>query len=109
MVSKNEKNYTLCFCSFILVFSLQAQDNKVVYSKKDSLKIISWNIFQLPKIATFGKNVGNTSYKKRIDLVINYLKKGNFDLIILEEAYNNFTLKKLMLDSKMIMYLFQKK
>jgi len=72
------KKFTLFLCFFISTFSFAKE-----------LKVLSWNIFSLPSI------LGNKSVDKRAPLIVDALVKNNYDVILLQEAFNKETIKKL--------------
>ncbi|MBM76931.1 MAG: hypothetical protein CL846_00465 [Crocinitomicaceae bacterium] len=56
--------------------------------KKDTLKILSWNIQMLPNLyAPFTKLV-RKKQKIRLPEIIKYLEKSNFDIIVLQEVFD---------------------
>ena len=56
--------------------------------KKDTLKVLSWNIQMLPNLyAPFTKLV-RKKQKIRLPEIIKYLEKSNFDIIVLQEVFD---------------------
>ena len=76
--------FLFLFFSYYQCFSLPKKHSL----KKDTLKILSWNIQMLPNLyAPFTKLV-RKKQKIRLPEIIKYLEKSNFDMIVLQEVFD---------------------
>ncbi|NLI24668.1 MAG: sphingomyelin phosphodiesterase [Bacteroidales bacterium] len=71
----------------VLFFLPLAAQNKYIYASRDhfagnELKILSWNIYMLPSIIT------QTNNSDRAKAIGEYLGKGEFDVILFQEAFS---------------------
>jgi endonuclease/exonuclease/phosphatase family metal-dependent hydrolase len=56
--------------------------------KDDSLKVLTWNVYMLPKIASLSKEIGNTHLEQRAEEIANYLLRSHFDVVVLQEVFD---------------------
>lgn len=56
--------------------------------KDDSLKVLTWNVYMLPKIASLSKEIGNTRLEQRAAEIAQYLLKANYDVVVLQEVFD---------------------
>ena len=78
--------YIIALFLFIIHFQCFSIEN---YSlKKDTLKILSWNIQMLPNLyAPFTKLV-RKKQKVRLPEIVKYLEKSDYDVIVLQEVFD---------------------
>lgn len=71
--------FAFCFLCALFFQPLKAQNSVIV--PNDSLRILTWNVFLLPRPILSGQN-------KRVKKIINVLKESNqWDLVILQEVF----------------------
>lgn len=56
--------------------------------KDDSLKVLTWNVYMLPKIASLSKEIGNTRLEQRAAEIAHYLLRANYDIVVLQEVFD---------------------
>lgn len=86
---KNSKRISLLMLAFILAGSAVALpgSNKITQQKTENaageknLKILSWNIYMLPKIVPLKGKL------ERAQAIVDELKKSDFDIIVFQEAF----------------------
>ncbi|MCO5249754.1 MAG: sphingomyelin phosphodiesterase [Chitinophagales bacterium] len=77
--------------------NVDAQNRQILTDKQsneDSLKILSWNIYMLPPLVKF------TGKRKRATAIGKELAKTDYDVLVLEEAFNPGARKKLRKELK---------
>ena len=60
---------------------VSAQPSATVTSERKGLKILSWNIYMLPRFAR------PSGKRRRAHAIVNELKKDNYDIIVFQEAF----------------------
>jgi endonuclease/exonuclease/phosphatase family metal-dependent hydrolase len=58
-----------------------------IHTTSNTLKILSWNIFMLPKIASLCNEIGKIKRNQRLEEIILKLNKSDFDIIALQEVF----------------------
>lgn len=67
----------------------------IKYHGTDSLTILSWNVFLLPKWTAFFQPKNNHHWERRTEEIIHVLKNQNADIVVLQEAFNRSAIKKI--------------
>lgn len=71
-------------------FNLQAQNDLIpIPAQKDTLKIVSWNIYMLPAITRFSKEIGKAYKVPRAKAIAEVMKQQDYDIIVWQETFNN--------------------
>lgn len=74
---------------FLLVIHCQCFSiSEKLSLKKDTLKILSWNIQMLPDLYVPFTKLVRKKQKVRLPEIIKYLEKSNYDLIVLQEVFD---------------------
>ncbi len=93
MIKKIIYLYILCQFS-ILPIELKATKA----TKNDTIKIVSWNIKIVPKALGLFTKSARKKQKDRAPRIIQYLNNSNFDIIILQELFDQSITKKFSQD-----------
>lgn len=56
--------------------------------QQDSLSVLTWNVYMLPKIASLSKEIGNTHLEDRAREIGSYLLNSKYDVIVLQEVFD---------------------
>ncbi len=81
-----------CLCPILMQNSL-AQSTTVNDSK--ALKVFSWNIYMLPGMTKFSKEIGRIHQGKRADAIAEYVNQQNFDIIVWQEIFHGKARRKI--------------
>ncbi len=84
----------LCFISiFCLVVTFTSgtstDSNFQKRISSDSLKILTWNVQMLPSLGAIFSQDLNKMQNKRSEWIIEYLKNNDFDIVMLQESFDN--------------------
>ena len=84
--------YFYIICPFFLPpIKLKAMEN-------DTIKIVSWNIKMVPKVLGLLTKSARKKQKERTPRIIQYLNNSNFDIVILQELFDQSISKKFCKD-----------
>ena len=84
--------YFYIICPFFLPpIELKAMEN-------DTIKIVSWNIKMVPKVLGLLTKSARKKQKERTPRIIQYLNNSNFDVVILQELFDQSISKKFYQD-----------
>ena len=92
MIKKIIYFYIICQF-FIPPIELKAVEN-------DTIKIVSWNIKMVPKVLGLLTKSARKKQKDRAPRIIQYLNNSNFDIVILQELFDQSISKKFCQDLK---------
>ena len=87
-----KKNYLY----ILLIFSILPNELKAV--ENDTIKIVSWNIKMVPKALGLFTKSARKKQKYRAPRIIQYLNNTNFDIVILQELFDQSITKKFSQD-----------
>ena len=74
--------YSCIICLFFIPpIELKAVEN-------DTIKIVSWNIKMVPKVLGLLTKSARKKQKERTPRIIQYLNNSNFDIVILQELFD---------------------
>lgn len=85
--------FMLCvlFISIVAPQKIPGKQIRYIHTKtnSDSLTILSWNIYLLPKWTTWFQSHRNHSWRKRTEEICRFLQSQQADVIVLQEAFNS--------------------
>ena len=86
--------------SIILLLNLNLKGQNVTIKKveNDTIKIVSWNIKMVPKALGLLTKSARKKQKDRAPRIIQYLNNSNFDIVILQELFDQSISKKFSQD-----------
>ena len=86
----------IIYLYILLIFSILPNELKAV--ENDTIKIVSWNIKMVPKALGIFTKSARKKQKDRAPRIIQYLNNTNFDIVILQELFDQSITKKFSQD-----------